>query len=191
MACQHRWEMRDVRFGFVAFEKCFHCNRLRSSFSPEQWPYLGDEYREGDCYWSRVENAQSFRFTLRCQRCGESRPFDELMGLLHCTGCDPSCQVDVLQRDLEAQGQWVLVSFGFIEEDRPLPVPEDKLGILSAYFNQRRDPSRPSLRLLSADLIGDVSRCRGEFLHDIGMLSQEPPPAVRTSPFERSAGGTP
>jgi hypothetical protein len=189
MSCQHQWEMRDIRFGFVAFEKCFHCNRLRTSFSPEQQPFLGDEYREEDCYWSRVENAQSFRFVLRCRLCAESHPFDELMGLLHCTGCDPACQVDIVRQKLEAEGMWSLVAFGFIDQDRPLPVPARKLIVLQTYFNQRRQPFRPRLTLLSAEMIGDFARCRGDFLHDVGMLSQEPPPATRPSPFETPAVG--
>ncbi len=189
MACQHLWDMSRIRFGFVAFEKCFHCGRLRTSFSAEPQPFLGDEYREGDCYWSRVENAQSFRFALSCRHCDAHHELDELMGLLHCTGCDPSCRVDVLRRAHEEQGEWVLVAFGFVDQNRPLPVPADKLLALAAYFNQRRAPTRPRLCLLPAELIGDFGRCRGDFLHDVGMLSQEPPPATRPSPFELPGSG--
>jgi hypothetical protein len=185
-ACQHLWEMVDVDFGFVAFETCFHCNRLRTFFSPEPLPLLGDEYREGDCYWSRVENAQSFRFGLRCSACGERHELDELMGLLFCTGCDRECQVDLLRRKYEADGEWILVGFGFIEKDRRIPVPPVKLEVLAEYFNRRRDPSRPRVRLLSFELIGDLKRCTGDFLHDVGMLSQEPP-AERRAPFGAAA----
>lgn len=181
-ACQHQWEMADVEFGFVAFEKCFHCDGLRTFFATEQVPILGEEYREGRCFWRRVENAQSFRFGLRCARCGEHQTFEELMGLLHCTECDPNCEVDRLRRQAEAEGFWTLVGFGFTDRSGPTPIPKAKLEILADYFNQRRLPSRPRLRLLSFEQIDELSRCQGDFLHDIGMLSLEPPPA-RTSPL--------
>lgn len=191
--CQHRWEMAGVEFGFVAFERCFHCDGLRTFFTTEQVPLLGDEYREGRCYWSRVENAQSFRFGLRCARCGERHTFEELMGLLHCSGCDPACEVDRLRLQAEAEGEWVLVGFGFADKGGPTPIPQAKLEILADYFNQRRLASRPRLRLLSFELIGEVSHCHGDFLHDVGMLSLEPPPP-RTSPLTAPAserGGRP
>lgn len=181
-ACRHQWEMADIEFGFVAFERCFHCDGLRTFFSPEQAPFLGEEYREGRCFWRRVENAQSFRFGLRCARCGEHYTFGELMGLMHCSECDPDCEVDRLRREAEAQGFWTLVGFGFTDTSGPVPIPPAKLEILADYFNQRRDASRPRLRLLPFEQIGELSRCHGDFLHDVGMLSLEPPPA-RTSPL--------
>jgi hypothetical protein len=188
--CVHRWEMDGVQFGFVAFERCFHCNGLRTFFSREQAPFIGDEYREGQCYWSRVENAQSFRFALRCSCCGEYLRFDELMGLLYCTGCDAECKVELLRRKHEASGSWVLVAFGFVDKQALAPVPEAKLEALAEYFNQRRDPSRKTVRLVSYELIGDYSRCKGDFLHDVGMLSLQPPPP-RRSAFEAHAAGSP
>jgi hypothetical protein len=174
--CRHQWEMVDVEFGFVAFEKCFHCGGLRTFFATELAPVLGEEYREGRCFWSRVENAQSFRFSLRCMRCGERHTFEELMGLLFCSGCDPACEIDRLQLQAEAEGEWALVAFGFTDRGGPIPIPPAKLEILADYFNQRRAPSRPRLRLLSFEVIAELSRCHGDFLHDVGMLSVKPPP---------------
>jgi len=186
--CEHLWEMDNVQFGFVAFERCFHCNGLRTFFGQDPAPFLGEEYREGACYWSRVENAQSFRFDLRCTRCSVRVAFDDLMGLLHCTGCDPECQVDRLRRECEAAGGWALVAFGFIDKDEILPLSPTKLQMLADYFNQRRDPSRKKVRLLSFELIGKFSRCEGDFLHDVGMLSLQPPPPRRPA-FESPAAG--
>ena len=188
--CQHRWFMDDIQFGFVAFERCFHCNGMRTFFSREPAPFLGEEYREGQCYWSRVENAQSFRFGLRCTRCGEYQRFDELMGLLFCTGCDAECKVELVRRQHEAAGSWVLVAFGFMDKRELSPVPQAKLEALADYFNQRRDRSRRNVRLVSYELIGDFSRCKGDFLHDVGMLSLQPPPPRRPA-FEAPASGSP
>jgi len=175
--CQHRWEMTEIQFGYVVFEKCFHCGGLRTYFSVEDAPILGDKYREGDHFWSRVENAQSFRFDLRCTQCGHVEEFDELMGLLHCTGCLPDCHVEILRKKHEADRVWILVAFGFLPEAKAKPISPHKLDILTDYFNQRRDSSRSTIRIVSFDLIDDLSRCAGEFLHDVGMVSLEPPEA--------------
>jgi hypothetical protein len=186
--CEHLWEMDGVQFGFVAFERCFHCNGLRTYFTREPAPFLGEEYREGACYWSRVENAQSFHFGLRCARCGAREAFDDLMGLLYCTGCDPQCKVEQLRQQHEAAGAWILVAFGFIDKQELMPLSPTRLAILTDYFNQRRDPTRRKVRLLSFELITDFSRCEGDFLHDVGMLSLQPPPPRRPA-FESPATG--
>jgi hypothetical protein len=181
--CHHHWEMTDIQFGFVVFEKCFHCNALETYFATEVNPILGDKYREGDCFWSRVENAQSFRFNLRCSKCGHLEKFNDLMGFLHCTGCLADCQVDILQKQYEAEKTWILVAFGFLLKTGRQSIPSHKLDTLTDYFNQRRDTSRSRIKILSFDVIEDLSHCRGDFIHDVGMLSTEAPPQERLPLF--------
>ncbi len=173
--CQHQWKMMNIQFGFVVFEKCFHCSGLRTYFSVEDIPILGDKYREGDCYWSRVENAQSFRFDLQCTKCNHLEKFNDLMGLLHCTGCLPDCGVEILRKKYEAERTWVMVAFGFLPKAKEKPIPEYKLDILTDYFNQGRDITRSRIKIVAFNLIEDLSRCKGDFIHDVGMLSLEPP----------------
>lgn len=180
--CQHQWEMTNIQFGFVAFEKCFHCNDLRTYFSVEDNPILGDKYREGDHYWSRVENAQTFTFDLKCTQCNHTEKFNDLMGLLHCTGCLPDCEVEIMRKKLEAEKTWIVVAFGFLPQAKTEPIPPHKLDMLTDYFNQRRDTSRSRIKVVPFNLIGDLARCKGDFIHDVGMLSLEPPPG-RKSPF--------
>jgi hypothetical protein len=174
--CQHQWEMTNIQFGFVAFEKCFHCNDLRTYFTTEDTPILGDKYREGDHYWSRVENAQSFRFDLQCAKCNHTEKFEDLMGLLHCTSCLPDCEVEILRKKLEAERTWIVVAFGFLPRAKTEPIPPHKLEMLTDYFNQHRDTSRSRIKVVPFNLIKDLSRCKGDFIHDVGMLSLEPPP---------------
>lgn len=173
--CQHHWEMTNIQFGFVAFEKCFHCNGLRTYFSKEDNPILGGKYREGSCFWSQVENVQSFRFDLRCRNCGQLEKFGDLMGLLHCTGCLSDCAVDILRKKLEAQKTWLVVGFGFLNKGETKSYPADKIDMLTDYFNQRRNTARSRIKVVPFDMIPDLSRCKGEFIHDVGMLSLEPP----------------
>jgi hypothetical protein len=174
--CQHQWEMTDIQFGFMTFEKCYHCNGLRNYFSVDDNPILGGKYREGACFWSQVENAQSFRFNLKCRKCQRLEKFDDLLGLLHCTGCLSDCPVEILRQQYEAKRTWITVAFGLVDKKKMIPFAPGKLDILTDYFNQRRDTSRSTIKVIPFDLIKDLSRCKGDFVNDVGMLSLEPPP---------------
>ena len=170
--CHHRWRMTNIQFGFVVFERCSHCHNVRTYFSSQDtW----DEYREGACTWSIVENAQTFRFDLECTQCGQYEAFDDLLGLSYCPGCLNGCGVEPLRRQYEEQKTWILIAFGFLPEAKTRPIPQQKLDMLTDYFNQRRDVTRSRVKILSCDLITDLSTCRGELIHDVGMLALEPP----------------
>jgi hypothetical protein len=97
------------------------------------------------------------------------------MGFLFCTSCMDDCEVERLQKKYELGKTWVLVAFGHFPEVKTNPIPAYKLDILTDYFNQRRDASRSRMKIVSFELIEDLSRCKGEFIHDVGMLSEEPP----------------
>jgi len=166
--------MTNVRFGFIAFDRCFHCNRVKTYFWESTVPDPGDEYRDGACFWNRMEDAQSLMFDLRCTQCGRTESYRDLLGLLHCTSCLADCEIEIRRRELELRKIWVLVAFGFLPQAVEHPIPEHKLEILADYFNQRRDTSRSQIRILPFTLIKDLSLCRGDFIHDVGMLSPEP-----------------
>lgn len=180
---EHEWEMTNIQFGFIVYEKCYQTNELRTFFSVEDNPILGDRYREGKKHWTRMENAQSFRFDLKCQKTGELVSFKDLMGLMYCTGCLPDCEFTRLRQKYDAEKTMIIIAFGFFPQTMEKPIPEIKLNILTDFFNQRRDISRSKIKLLPFNLIKDLNRCRGEFLHDVAMLSQEPPPKERKSLF--------
>jgi hypothetical protein len=170
--CAHQWEMTNRQFGFVVFERCSGCQVVRSYYSDQDtW----DDYREDDHHWSIVENAQTFRFDLECSICGASVSLNDLLGLLYCTSCLEDCEVEKLRRRYEAERTWILVGFGALPESMTRSLSDEKLQILSDYFNQRRDTSRSKIAILPNSLIKQVSLCRGEFIHDVGMLSLEPP----------------
>ncbi|MBI9043662.1 MAG: hypothetical protein JEZ06_04205 [Anaerolineaceae bacterium] len=181
--CQHEWKMINVQYGFVCYEKCYQHNEIRTFFSTEENPILGDEYREGSCIWSRIENAQSFRFDMQCTKCDEVEKFDDLMGFMYCTGCLASCDIDILRRKYEEERTWIMVAFGYFPESKTNPLPQYKLDILSNYFNQRRDTTRSRIKILAFNLIEDLSRCKGEFMHDVGMLTPDVPPQDRKTLF--------
>lgn len=164
--------MVDIEFGFTVFERCSHCQNVRTYFSAKDtW----DEYVEGGCTWSIVENAQTFRFNLQCTECSHREDFHSLLGLLYCTSCLENCAVERLRKEYEKQRTSILVAFGYLPEARVNPIPTTKLDILTNYFNQRRDTRRSTIKILPFNLIDTISMCKGEFIHDVGMLSLEEP----------------
>ncbi len=170
--CQHRWAMINQQFGFTVFEKCSHCQSVRTYFSlHDTW----DEYKEGQCHWAIVENAQTFKFDLQCSNCGKVEKFDDLLGLLFCTSCIADCEVEIIRRECAKDRIFILVAFGFLPEAESQPIPERKLQILSDYFNQQRDTSRSRIKIIWFDKIKSLPLCRGEFIHDVGMFSLEAP----------------
>ena len=171
-SCLHQWEMTNIQFGFIVFEKCSHCDKLRTYFSPQ---VVGDDYREGDCLWKAMENAQSFRFDLKCKICDQLERYDDIMGFMYCTSCLADCEVEILQQKYAQEKTWVMVAFGFLTDSIPKPISPERLKIFDEYFNQRRDTSRSTIKFLSYDLIENFSYCKGEFILDVGMLSSEPP----------------
>jgi hypothetical protein len=170
--CTHEWEMANVTFGFVVFERCPHCMTVRTYFSPDR--NATDEYREGLCTWHTVENAQSLKFDLRCRKCGHTEGLSELMGLLYCTECLAECEVMRLQQKLLADKTLPIVAFGYLPGAKSRPLPPHKLDALTDYFNQHRDVSRSKVKVLPFQLIKEISKCEGEFIHDVGVLSLEP-----------------
>ncbi|MBE0646066.1 MAG: hypothetical protein IH600_18435 [Bacteroidetes bacterium] len=170
--CVHEWKMTNRQFGFVVYERCSCCQVVRAYYSPQDtW----DDYMEEGHHWSIVENAQTFRFDLECVECGVYVDLSDLLGLMYCTSCMEDCEVEIQRKKYEAERTFVLVGFGYLPESMSKPISEGKLQILSEYFNQRRDTSRSRIKIIPNSLIPAISRCRGEFIHDVGMLSLEPP----------------
>jgi hypothetical protein len=175
--CRHQWEMTNIRVGLVVFERCHHCTGVRTYFTSEDFAILGDKYREGDHFWSRVENGQSFRFDLLCSKCGELEKFDDLMGLLYCTQCSPDCKLEMLRRKLEAQDTRLILVCGNLRENetKPRRIPSHKLNRLKNYFSQRTDATGVRIAVMPFSPEKGIPQCRFEFLPDMWMRSQDSP----------------
>ena len=172
--CSHQWEMVNVVYGHIITEKCFHCDKVSTYFSAELKPSL-DEYREGEHYWNVMETAQSFRFDLKCTACGRVEQFDDLMGLMMCTGCDEKCEVDVLRRKLEPEQTWIYVAFGFLPAKERKQLAPEKVTILEDYFNNRRKSSKSKIKIVSNEMVKSLATCYAEMIKDVDMLSLTPP----------------
>ena len=173
--CSHAWEMINISYGFVVTEKCYNCDKIATYFTFEHKPPM-EEYREGDHFWNVMESAQSFRFDLKCGKCGLVEKFDKLMWLMLCTGCDETCEIDKVRRELEAERTWVYVAFGFLPVDEREQLKSEKIQFLEDYFNQRRKSSRSRIKMVSHDKIKNIATCTGVVIKDLHMLSLTPPP---------------
>jgi hypothetical protein len=168
--CSHHWTMVNVQTGFIITENCFKCDKISTYFSFEERPPL-EEYREGEHFWNVMESAQTIRFDLECSRCKTLVTFQELSGLMMCTGCDENCKVDQLRKELEKENIWVYVAFGFLPIKEVKPLGQKKVSVLEQYFNQNRKFSKSAIRIVSYDMIDNVRNCYAEVIRDTGMLN--------------------
>lgn len=168
--CSHQWTMVDIQTGFIITENCFKCDKTSTYFSFEEKPPL-EEYREGEHFWNVMESAQTIRFDLECSRCKTMVSFNELSGLMMCTGCDENCKVDHLRKELEKEHTWVYVAFGFLPLKEVRRLSRKKISVLEQYFNQRRKSSKSKIRIVSYDMVDNIRNCYAEVIRDIGMLN--------------------
>lgn len=174
--CSHAWQMVNVVYGQIITEKCFHCEKLSTYFTTEMKPPL-EEYREGEHFWNVMETAQSFRFDLKCSKCGLLVPYGDLMGLMLCSGCDETCEVDIDRKKLEAERAWVYVAFGFLPVAERRQLSQEKIVILEDYFNQRRKSVTSRIKIVSHEKVKNFATCYAEVIKDVELLSLTPPEA--------------
>jgi hypothetical protein len=175
--CAHSWRMTNVRYGFIVVERCYHCKMERSYFAAEHTPPK-EEYREGDHFWDYMGSAQSVQFGLKCDHCSLEVPFDDVLGLLTCSGCTPDCDAHVISRICEDQKVWVYVALCY----QPDVVSKDDMGerlaVLSQYFNARLKTPGKKILIVPGWFVKDIDVCQGTVLKDVGMFEVEPQEAA-------------
>ena len=172
-ACRHSWNMTNTRFGFIVVEKCYHCKQERSYFAAEHIPPK-EEYREGEHFWDYLGSAQSFQFSLKCRKCGLEIPFDDVLGLMMCSGCTPDCDAHIISSICEGQRAWVYVALCYQPDIGSKGAMGEKLAILSTYFNDRIRTPGKKIIVVPGWLVRDIDVCKGTVLKDVGMFEVEP-----------------
>ncbi|MGQ9603225.1 MAG: hypothetical protein ACUVUU_03345 [bacterium] len=167
--CKHTWKMTNVRDGFIVTEKCYHCDKIRVFFSYEDAPPK-DEYREGEHYWNYLGSAQSVKFEVECTGCGKKIAFGPFVGLMHCTGCDEKCHINILSRICEGQNVWIFAALAY-DENGEVDLAVENLEVLTDYFSGRLRTPGKKILVVPGSLRRDPNLCRGEMLKDVGMLS--------------------
>jgi hypothetical protein len=173
--CSHLWQMANVEHGFIITEQCSDTKKIVTYFSLNEPPL--EEYRDGEHFWNVMETAQSIRFDLQCSKCKKLEKFNDLMGLMMCTGCIEDCEVFKLMKKLEPERTWVYVAFGFLPADERKQLSKEQLAILENYFNQRRKSStaKSRIKIVGHELVKNYATCCAEIIRDVYLLSLTPP----------------
>ncbi|MFH0867275.1 MAG: hypothetical protein V1904_13855 [Bacteroidota bacterium] len=172
--CKHIWEMINVQPGYIITERCFECGKISMYFTFEEKPPI-EESRDGEHFMNVMENAQSFRFDLKCTKCSTLIQYKEFLGLMMCTGCNDNCEVDKLLKKFEKERTWIYVAFGFLSLNERKQLSQEKISVLEEFFNNRRKSSGSKIKIVSYEMIENIAACHGEVIKDIGMLSLTPP----------------
>lgn len=167
-----RYEMVNVRPGYLVIEQENHTLARRSYFAAERTPPL-EEYREGTQFWKPQEAAQTFQFDVRDAETGEVVRFGELVGLLYYACCAKDSivyQMGDLAHD-QRISLYVAITTEGTEGSAPLSL--EKVRVLSALFNERLTSPRKKVLILP-DLFGLRREITyGQIAIDFGLTSME------------------
>ena len=167
-----RYEMVNVRPGYLMIEQENHTLARRSYFAAERTPPL-EEYREGNQFWKPQEAAQTFQFDVKDTETGEVVPFGELVGLLYYACCAKNSavyQVGDLAHDQQIS---LYVAITVEGAEGPAPLPLEKARVLNTLFNERLTRPRKKVLILP-DFFGVHRQITYEQIAiDFGLTSME------------------
>ena len=86
-------------------------------------------------------------------------------------GCDETCEIEVMMRELESERTWIYIAYGYLPLDEKKQLSPEKIAILEAYFNQRRTSSSSRIKIVSHGGIKNIATCYAEIIRDMDMLS--------------------
>lgn len=171
--CSHLWKMVNVASGLVVMKKCFHCGKISTCFTYHDKPPL-ETCHEEDHFWNFMEGDPAFHFDLKCAKCDTLLKFDELVGLMMCTGCDETCQVDILKRKLEPEGTRVYIAFGCRPIDERKQIPKENFAALEDYFSQQSNSLKCKIKIVPHEMVKSVDKCYAEAIKDVETLFKAP-----------------
>jgi len=171
--CSHFWEMINVADGLVVMKKCFHCTKVSTCFIFHNYPPV-EPCHEKEHFWNFMESNSALHFDLKCTKCSTLVKLDELVGLMLCTGCDETCDVDILRRQLEPENARVYIALGCRPIDERKKLPEEKLSLLQDYFNQQSSSLKSKIKIVSHEMIKSIETCYAEMIKDEEMLFMVP-----------------
>ena len=167
--CSHLWEMTNVAAGLIVFKKCFHCARVSTCFTLDKKPPL-EPLHEKNHFWNFMESDETFHFDLKCAKCDTLVKLDELVSLMMCTGCDETCQVDLLRRKLEPGSMRVYIVLGCRPVEERKQLSQEKFAAIEDYINQRCNHIKSGIKLVSHTMVKNIEKCYADVIKDADML---------------------
>lgn len=171
--CSHLWEMVNITSGLIVMKQCFHCGKISTCFTFHNKPPL-EPCHEENHYWNFMESDESFHFDLKCTKCDTLVKFDELVGLMRCTGCDQTCEVDILRRKLEPEGARLYIAFGRQPTDERKQLSQEQFDILKDYFSQQSKSLKCRIKIVPHEMVKNIASCYAEAIKDVEMLFTVP-----------------
>jgi len=166
--CNHKWEMADIRHGYLVMEGCPRCGGRAAFFSTEAIAPI-DEYQEGDHYWVYLGSSQATKFNLKCVECGKRVDLDDMMGLMMSTCDDPECAVVKIGKK-EGKGTWVYVALcADSTHASGKCVGAEGIKALNEYFNQNIKVPGKKILVVPCDQCCNIDRCKGIVIADTGL----------------------
>ena len=166
--------MTNVASGLIVMKRCFHFDKVSSYFSPDSRPPL-EPCREGGHFWNFMEAEPTFHFDLRCGKCGTVVKLDELVGIMVCTRCDETCEVNILAQKLQAEDARVRIALGSRPVEERKQLGEEKLAVLKQYFSQQSEFTKSKVEIVSHTMVKDISKCYAEVVCEPDVLFALPP----------------
>jgi hypothetical protein len=168
-----RYEMVNIRPGYLVVEHEVFSRRMRSYFTSEPVPPI-EEYREGPDIWKFSGVVQSFHFDIRDTMGGEVTGFDDLLGLVPHTACPEDSDLYRLGEIAREQRVWIYVAVPLQPGEGPgLGRWAEKLKVLNRYFGERL--ATPNKKIL---ILPDYFGVHEQFDHgmvmaDTGLTAME------------------
>jgi hypothetical protein len=167
-SCEHKWEMVDIRYGYLVVEGCPQCGG-RSSFFSEEAVAPVDAYREGDHFWSYLGSSQAIKFNLECTKCEMLVNLDDMMGLMISTCNDPQCKVAQIGIK-EGKGTMAYVALcADSSHTSGKCVSAQGIKALNEYFNQNIKTSGKKIVIVPCDTCCNFDKCGGILIADKGL----------------------
>jgi hypothetical protein len=168
-----RYEMINIRQGYIVVEHEIFSHAMRSYFSTES-AVPKEEYREGDKVWKYSGMAQSFRFEIRDHQSNEVIPFNELLGLMYFDNCKPESDIYKIGELAHNNKIFIYVAITYEADDgSKLTIPLEKLLILNTYFNERLRTSNKKILILPDYFNLYKQLSYGEIMIDVGLTSMD------------------
>jgi hypothetical protein len=169
----HRYEMINVRPGYIIVEHEVRSRAMRSYFSTDPVPPTED-YREGAQTWSYSGMAQSFRFDIRDRATGEVTEFGDLLGLVLSFAAPATSDVYKLGELAQEQKVWIYVAVTHQGLDTASHGPWlERLRVLNRYFSERIGSPQKKILILP-DYFGLREQFdHGQIMADIGLTAMD------------------
>ena len=91
-----------------------------------------------------------------------------------CTGCDQTCEVDILRRKLEPEGTRVCIAFGRRPIDERKQLSRKQFDILQDYFSQQAKSLKCKIKIVSHEMVKNIASCYAEEIKDEKTLFMAP-----------------